>query len=257
VMWYILYRYMHIIQEKILSLLSENNNSFNLTLREIGNRINEPDQPQKIKHHLSQLTQKGLVKIDKKTKAVIKVQSGKKEGSNIISLPILGSANCGEATCFADNYVEGYLQVTKGILGNMAEKINELFVLRAVGNSMNRSKTKGGAIEDGDYVVIHKTNKLPKSGQYVVSVIDDVANIKKLYIDSQKKQIVLISESNQSLPPIYIHKNDLGTHLISGVVVMVLKTPDELSDFINASASDISKNLDPLSKDEHDYYMNL
>jgi len=35
------------------------------------------------------------------------------KGSDIISLPILGSANCGEAACFADNHVEGYLQVTK------------------------------------------------------------------------------------------------------------------------------------------------
>jgi len=51
---------MHIIQQKLLNL-AENNNLADLTLRKMGELIQEPGSPQKIKHHYNQLISKGLL----------------------------------------------------------------------------------------------------------------------------------------------------------------------------------------------------
>lgn len=247
---------MHIIQEKILKLMDGENIS-GLALRDIGAKIGESGSPQKIKHHLDQLAKKGLIKIDKKNDKIEKIKSGISHNSNLVSLPIMGSANCGEATFFADGHIEGYLKVTKSILGNLIGRVKDLLALRAVGNSMNNANVFGNSIEDGDYVIIDRKQKNLQDGEYVVSLIDNVANIKKIFIDKQNQQFILVSESNQDLPPIYIHRDDLDNYLIAGKVVKVMKQPDELASFRDAAARDTLKELGPMSKEEYDYYMNL
>jgi len=66
----------------------------------------------------------------------------------------------------------------------------------------------------------------------------------------------LVSESNQDLPPIYIHRDDLDSYLIAGKVVRVMKKPDELEEFRNAAIADVVKNLEPLTDAEAEYYNN-
>jgi hypothetical protein len=90
----------------------------------------------------------------------------------------------------------------------------------------------------------------------VVSIIDGVANIKKLYIDEKKEQLVLLSESNQDIAPIYIHKHDLDSYLIAGTVVKVMKKPNELEDFRETSHHDVMNVLGRMPDDEVDYYNN-
>ncbi len=251
----VLYLYMHLAQQKILDLLKKGP-LMGLTLREIGARIGEPESPQRIKHHLEQLATKGFIRIDKQRNLIEKIQSGAAQG-NLIALPIMGSANCGEATLFADNQIEGYLHVTKGILGKLVSKVKDLFVLRAVGQSMNRADVAGETIQDGDFVIVDRKNIAPQNGDYVVSVIGGVANIKKIRLEPQKSQIILVSESSQDVPPIYIHQDDLDQYMISGVVAKVLKQPDELEGFRNAAALDTLKALGPMSDEESNYYKNL
>ncbi|PIZ96770.1 MAG: hypothetical protein COX80_00530 [Candidatus Magasanikbacteria bacterium CG_4_10_14_0_2_um_filter_33_14] len=248
---------MHNIQEKILKLMDTQDIS-GFSLRKIAEKIDETQgSPQKIKHHLDQLAKKGFIKIDQTNNHIERIISGLNADSNFISLPILGSANCGQALTFADNHVEGYLKVTKTILGDLINNIKNLFVLKAVGSSMTRANVFENNIEDGDYVIVEKTNKQVNDGEYVVSVIDGVANIKKIFFDNKNQQVVLVSESNQDISPIYIHKEDLDSYMIAGKVVRVMKKPDDLSDFMNAGAIDILKDLGPMSDEEHDYYMNL
>ena len=247
---------MHPIQEKILKLMSIENIS-GLVLREIAGKIGETGSPQKIKHHLNQLAQKGLIKIDKRKNTILKVKSGVDRDSGLISLPIYGSANCGEATFFADDHIEGYLKATKTILGDLINKIKNLFVLRAVGHSMNRADVGGDSIEDGDFVIVDKESASLRVGDYVVSIIDGAANIKKIFLDNKNRQIVLVSESNQDLPPIYIHRDDLSSYLIAGKVVKVMKRPDELATWREAATADALKGLGDISKEDYDYYENL
>lgn len=255
--WKVTRKNMHNIQQKILNL-AENHNLADFTLRKIGELVNEPGSPQKIKHHLDQLIGKGLLVVSADGKEMKKIRQGLDDSSQLVSLPILGSANCGQALCFADDKIEGYLKISSSLLSDkLINKIKDLFVLKAVGNSMNRASVDGKNIENGDYVIIDKNAVSPKSGDYVISNIDGTANIKRFYADRDNNQLVLISESSQDFPPIYIHESDFINYMVCGRVVGVMKRPDELALMRQASAHDILRDLGPISKEEVDYYKNL
>jgi len=148
------------------------------------------------------------------------------------------------------------VRVSSRILGNdIAKRSKDLFAVRAVGESMNRARIGNNTIDDGDYVIIDKGRISPKNNEYVLSVIDGMANIKKLI--KTDGQIVLLSESSHDFPPIYIHADDVDRHLINGVAVKVMKRPDEFAGMRDASGRDILKNLGPQSKEEHAYYKNI
>lgn len=248
---------LHKTQEKILKL-TEKRNLAGLSLREIGELIGEPDSPQKIKHHLNKLFEKGLLVRSIDNKKISKISAGINQKTRLISLPIYGSVNCGQALELADSQIKGFLKISPRVLGNSSiKKIKNLFVLKAVGNSMNRANIKDKNIEDGDYIIIDKNQRVPQDGNYIVSVIDDAANVKKFYLDKQKKQIILVSESTQDITPIYIHQDDMLDYLVCGKVIDVMKKPDELAGFNQTSAQDILKDLGPISKSEVEYYENL
>jgi repressor LexA len=248
---------MHVIQQKLLEL-AKTQNLADLTLRKTGALIGESGSPQKIKHHLDKLIEKGLLLVGADGKILKPTNNGFDKKTKLISLPIVGSANCGPATVCADQKVEGYLKISLGVLGNhLKNKVNNLFVLRATGNSMNRASVNGKNIEAGDFVIVEKEFGTPNNGDYVVSTIEGLANIKKFIFDQQNKQIILISESSFDLPPIYISKEDYSGYFISGKVVGVIKKPDEEKMWQVASCIDMEKFLPPLSKEEHDYYSNL
>ncbi|HNY36181.1 MAG TPA: S24 family peptidase [Candidatus Pacearchaeota archaeon] len=246
---------MHIIQEKLIKLADSYNLS-DLTLRKIGELVHEPNSPQKIKHHINQLIGKGLLVVTPDGKKTKKMKGGLGK-SGLLSLPILGSANCGQALIFADEKIEGYLKLSRNLLEkNLINKIKELFVLKAVGNSMNRAVINNKNIEDGDFVIISK-GSTAKNGDCVVSIIDGVVNIKKFYIDKPNNQIILLSESSQDFPPIYISKKDQDSYLICGKVVRVMKKPDEMALMRDASSVDILDDLGDISREEVEYYENL
>lgn len=204
---------MHIIQEKLLKELNRKNLS-GMTLREIGSLVGEKSA-QKIKHHLTQLSKRGFITYNSVKKEIKKGQKISKEG--FVSLPIVGAANCGPATIFAEENITGYLKVSK----KLALRGGKLFVLRAEGDSMNRANINRKNIEDGDFVVVDAEQKSPEPGQYIVSIIDEMANVKKFMPDPQNKRIVLKSESSKEYLPIFIHEDD--KYEVSGRVVGVIK----------------------------------
>jgi len=204
---------MHIIQEKLLKEVDKKNLS-GMTLREIGSLVSEKSA-QKIKHHLTQLSKKGFITYNPAKREIKKAQKISKEG--FVSLPIVGAANCGPATIFAEENITGYLKVSK----KLAPRNGKLFVLRAEGNSMNKANINKKNIEDGDFVIVDAEQKSPESGQYIVSIIDEMANIKKFSPDPQNKRIILKSESTKEYLPIFIHEND--SYCVSGRVIDVIK----------------------------------
>lgn len=205
---------MHPVQEKLLKL-SEQHNLGRLSYREIGRLIGEL-HPQKVKYHLEQLEQKRLIQSTSEGTAIKKTR----QDAGIISIPILGSADCGPATIFADENIEGYLRVSKKLIPVK----NNLYALRAVGSSMNRAKIKGKSLEDGDYAIIDSKIRDPQNNDYVVSIIGGVCNIKKFIRDRANKQIVLVSESSHEFPPIHIHPDETD-YFVSGKVIDVIKKP--------------------------------
>lgn len=205
---------MHPIQQKLLELAAHHNLG-QMSFRDIGKLIGE-QHPQKIKHHLDQLEKKGLIRSIAEGSAIKKTR----QDAGIVSIPILGAADCGPATIFADGNVEGYLRVSRRLITFSSG----LFALRAVGNSMNKANIRGKNLEDGDYAIIDSRVRSPRNKDYVVSIIGGVCNIKKFIKDTANKQIVLLSESTQDLPPIHIHPDE-ADYFVSGRVVDVVKRP--------------------------------
>jgi len=206
---------MHPIQEKLLKVI-DGKNVGDLTLRQIGELIEEK-LPQKIKHHLSQLERKGFILIDRKNKNISRISNKAKVGDIFISIPIIGAANCGPATIYADQNIEGYLKISKRLVSNK----KSVFALRAEGNSLNKANIDGKNVESGDFVIVDSENTSPHDGDYIVSVMDGMANIKKYLLDKKNSRIALLSESTQEHSPIFIHEND--DFKISGKIVDVVK----------------------------------
>jgi len=208
---------MHKIQEKLLELSKKVNLKVK-SLREIGELVGVDNQPQKVKHHLAQLEKKGFIDLLGGGSNIRRVE---KSMGGLIPVPILGTADCGEASMFADGNIEGYLKVSP----TMLKKKNNIFAIRATGFSMNKANVNGESIDQGDFVIVDSENKNPRNGDYVLSIIDGVANIKKINIDEKRKQIVLLSESSKDYSPIYIHAEDSGCYYVGGKVLQVIKKP--------------------------------
>src|SRR3989344_3416042 len=245
---------MHPIQEKILKLMDRQDVS-KLTLRAIGSLVGEENKPQKVKHHLSQLAKKGLIRLDKDKNIIEQVKSGKMKVGGLVAVPILGSANCGQALCFGEQRFEGHLYISSRLL----KKVKNIFAVKAVGPSMTKAKIGGqSSSTDGDYVLVEKDCGALKNGDYVLSVIDGLTNIKKFFRDQENHQIVLVSESTQDYPPIYIHEDDFTDYFINGKVVQVLKRPKTDQEFWQeTSGLDVLKETGPISKEDYNYYNNL
>ena len=206
---------MHIIQLKLLEL-SKRKNIISIGPRAIGREIGV-SHPQIIKHHLNQLKKKGLFG-QKEPDSISKLRENlNKQVTGFVDIPILGSANCGIATIIAEESLGGFLKISSKLLG--ASKPEKLFVLRASGNSLNKANINGESVEDGDYLIVDTNYKKPRDGEYIVSVIDGCANVKKIRLEEDK--IVLLSESSEDIPPIYVHPDD--SYLINGVVMKVIK----------------------------------
>jgi SOS-response transcriptional repressor LexA len=67
------------------------------------------------------------------------------------------------------------------------------------------------------------------SGDYVVSLVNEAANIKRLYIDARNSRVVLFSESNANAQPIIIAKEDMSYYHPVGKVVEVIPGMDQIS----------------------------
>jgi len=207
----------HPVQLKLLRL-ADTYNIGSMSFRDIGKIISE-EHPQIVKHHLDQLEKKGLIHWDRENALITKAKKGVVTNGDLITIPVLGSANCGEAMAYADEYLEGHIKVSLMLLKNKTK----VFAIRAVGSSMNKANIEGKGIEDGDYVIIDPVDKNIKSGDYVLSVIDYVASIKKIMIDTNNDQVILFSESTSSFPPIYIHRSEAPKFLVNGKVIQVIK----------------------------------
>jgi len=211
---------MHDTQARLLTM-ARSQNLGKLSLRQIASFIGAEGRPQVVKYHLQKLEQAGLIQLnlDKKIiKPVVKGVSNRVR-SMFYSLPIVGAANCGPQTVFADERIEGYVKVSSKMLPH---RKSDLYVLVADGPSMNKAEVhKGVTIEDDDYVVVDSSAKTPKDGDIVVAVIDGLATIKRYKKDVKNKRIVLEADSTEKYHPIYIHEGDDFT--ISGKVIDVIK----------------------------------
>lgn len=221
----ILFGVMHRLQQKLYELIGVRGLRHFESLRELARMIGER-HPQKIKHHLSHLEKSGKIRVNWEKNTVELTNIEEKESQNnpgsFFAIPVLGAANCGAATLVAEERPEGVLVVSK----NMVPQRDKLFAVKAVGDSMDQATIRGKkGIEEGDYIVVDPKDQSPKSGDYVLSIINGSANVKKFYLDENNHQIILYSESSKDYPPIFIHETDSHDFLVNGKVVDVIKNP--------------------------------
>jgi len=175
------------------------------------------DYPSQITHHMEQLIKRGsLVNRGGRLTPALATDSG------IIQIPVMGEADCGEATKFADGALIDYLGVSSSLL--QTRNKSGLYALVARGNSMNHAKVAGKEICDGDYIIVKKdTAYTPNNGDVIVSIIGGLANVKKFHRDVANDRVVLApdSYSRDSFAPIFISENDDFT--VEGEVVDVIK----------------------------------
>jgi repressor LexA len=217
---------MHPIQQKLLEL-ARSTNLAQVTLREMAARIGLPrTSPQSVKHHLQQLQKKGLLAIDRaagtmsRTGSKPAIAKGLLTASaQLFSIPIVGTANCGPATFFAEQNVEGILRVSGRLVGR--SRPAGLYAVRADGASMNRAQIGGRTIEDGDFVIVDSRDTSVRTNDVVVAILDNKATIKRLIDDRANDQIVLRADSSFDYEPIHLHPDD--DFSISGKVVAVVK----------------------------------
>jgi len=181
-------------------------------------------------HYVKKLQEEGYIKKDNNRPRAISVYPGgeikspflNKAGLDSIKIPVVGSANCGPATILANENIEGYLKVSRDQLRNK----DGVFALRASGNSLNKANIHGESIEDGDFVLIDSQSRTPHNGEYVLSIIDGAANLKKYVENTKDRQIKLISESSEDFKPIFIQAGD--DFAINGKILKVIKNPNKM-----------------------------
>src|SRR5581483_7076210 len=212
---------MHPIQEKLLNL-SKKDNLAKLSLREMAKRIGSPQEsPQKIKHHLLQLQKKGFLQIDKFKGVMERVsEPGWAKGllhkaARLLRIPIVGTANCGPATIFAEQNFQGFLRVSSKLAD--VRSPDGIYAIKADGYSMNRAEIKDKKIEDGDYVIVDSRVRDVHNKDIIVAIVDGKATIKRFFNDKKNKQVVLMADSSFDYDPIYLDPTD--DFSISGKVI--------------------------------------
>jgi repressor LexA len=213
---------MHRIQKQLLDFIATQEDFGSLSLRKMAEMAGVTGKPQIIKHHLQQLAKNGLIQINLDEGIIKLVKKGynKASISPIYSLPVVGSANCGPATIFAEQNISQYLKISSSLLPRNKKG---LFALIAEGNSMNKAEVEPGKnIENGDFVLVDSESKNYKNGDIIVAVIDGMATIKHYRSDKEHDRIVLEADSTEKYLPIFLHEGD--DFLLNGKVVGIIKS---------------------------------
>lgn len=216
---------MHEVQKRLLSLGSLVDLG-SMSYRQIGERVSCKHASQ-VQHHIGQLIKNGYLSRKTDGSLVVSTKSPGLLQNNVLSIPVLGEADCGEATRFASDVIQGYLTLSPSTTKISTTK--GVYSLVARGDSMNRANINGKTIEDGDYVLVEKRDPyVPDKNDYIVSIIDGMANIKKFQRDDAHQRVVLQSESHYPYPPIIIANEDFQHYQVAGKVVDVVKGTEHL-----------------------------
>jgi len=137
---------------------------------------------------------------------LVKRLTGGEETAQTISVPLLGNIACG-GPLLAEENIERYIDVSV----KLACGPHEYYILRAVGDSMNKA-----GICDGDLVLI-RNQSVAENGQIVVALIDSEATLKTLKLS--KNSIILEPASNNPAHRPVVLERDFQ---IQGVLVQTL-----------------------------------
>ncbi|MBU1044814.1 MAG: transcriptional repressor LexA [Candidatus Omnitrophica bacterium] len=161
--------------------------------------------PRSIAQYLDALEQGEYIKRGKGARniKILKSPYDNNSAGKTVKVPVLGYVPCG-TPFLAEENIETQISVSEKI----AKPPYKYFILRAVGDSMNKA-----GINEGDLVLVRQ-QLTANNGDIVVALIDDEATIKKLRL--HEEHITL--EPNSTNPkhyPIVLERN----FEIQGIVV--------------------------------------
>jgi len=164
--------------------------------------------PRSVAQYLGVLEEGGYIQRGKGARniKIIKFLYDDRNSSRTVKVPILGHVPCG-VPFLAEENTENIVTVSEKI----AKPPHKYFMLRAVGDSMNKS-----GINDGDLVLI-KQQIIANDGDIIVALIDDEATIKRLYL---RKDFVILepNSTNSEHSPIILERD----FRIQGIVVRTM-----------------------------------
>lgn len=164
--------------------------------------------------YLNELEEKGYIERTSEDRG-IRLKGVTSE--HFLNVPVVGMANAGAATMFADQYIEGYLRVSKKIVRDASK----VFAIQVSGTSMNKAKVNGKTIQNGDFILVDTSWKHYDNGDRVLVAIDGLATV-KTYRTVDGRNIVLLPESTDKRhQPIFLTEDD--DFVINGKVIDVLK----------------------------------
>jgi len=135
--------------------------------------------------------------------------SEREDHARTVDVPLVGNVACG-TPLLAEENVEARIPVSK----SLARAGGRYFLLRAVGDSMNRA-----GIEDGDLVLVRQQSHA-ENGDKVVALIDDEATVKE-FRRERHAVVLLPRSSNKAHKPIILTEN----FLVQGIVVAAIPIP--------------------------------
>lgn len=163
-------------------------------------------------NYLNELEEKGYIQRTSEDRG-IKLKGITQD--TFVDIPILGMANAGTALAYADQYIEGYLKVSKSIVRD-----KNVFAVQISGTSMNKAKVNNKTINDGDFVLVEKRETYDYNDKVLV-IIDGLATV-KIYRKLDDDNIVLAPDStDKKHKPIFLTSED--NFVIDGKVIEVLK----------------------------------
>ncbi len=196
------------------------------TLREIGEHFGIRST-NGVNDHLKALEKKGFLhRQDLKSRALRPVRPGQEQipandsvandGADVVALrpneceiPIVGQVAAGQPLLAVEN-TEDTVRVDRFFVGNH----QGVFGLRIVGDSMIDD-----GIFNGDYVFVKKTCTADR-GDIVVAMIDGEATVKRYYPEGER---VRFQPANAAMEPIYVHRSEMRSVDIIGIVVGVYR----------------------------------
>jgi repressor LexA len=138
---------------------------------------------------------------------------------SFLSVPVFGMANAGAATMFADQYIEGYLKVSRRMVKTRAK--SEVFAIQVSGTSMNKARVNGKTIQNGDFILVDASYKHYNTGDRVLVVIDGLATVKTFRTVDGRNIALLPESTDKKHQPIFLTPED--DFVINGKVIDVLK----------------------------------
>ncbi len=163
-------------------------------------------------NYLNELEEKGYIQRTSEDRG-IKLKGITQD--TFVDIPILGMANAGTALAYADQYIEGYLKVSKSIVRD-----KNVFAVQISGTSMNKAKVNNKTINDGDFVLVEKRETYDYNDKVLV-IVDGLATV-KIYRKFDDDNIVLAPDStDKKHKPIFLTSED--NFVIDGKVIEVLK----------------------------------